>query len=187
MRGLMHKTNPPFEAWNSGLSLFDSPFPCSHLSFGCTELLMWRLLKSQHTRFCQRWFLKPVLHICNITQVRCKYVQCFRSRLIWDCPQETYLWKSSLLRMNPGWTKQTLVLRNSQDLSYTPLWYHRAFPAGLITTSFVHFPLLDQIQQQYGEREANPVFLEELPRDWLLYKSLTMKVFSQWRNSWNTK
>lgn len=56
MQGRMHKASPSFEAWCSGLSRFDSPFPCSHLSFRYAEWLMWRLLKSQCTGFYQIWF-----------------------------------------------------------------------------------------------------------------------------------
>lgn len=56
LQGRMHKASPSFEAWCSVLSLFDSPFPCSHLSFRYAEWLMWRLLKSQCTGFYQIWF-----------------------------------------------------------------------------------------------------------------------------------
>lgn len=31
---------------------------------------------------------------------------------------------------------------------YTPLWHHSAFPAKLMIISFLHFLLLEQIQQQ---------------------------------------
>lgn len=59
--------------------------------------------------------------------------------------------------MYPSKTKRKLVLRNTQEMDYTSLWYQSAFPEELITTSFVHFLLLEQIQQQCGEREVNSV------------------------------